>query len=298
MTRTKRGQLWRRVTVILIDRRRVSCIVLPLLRLFSVAWVCMILHCVMGGTNCIIHPPCPLCRSATPPPGGLHTPREPAAFRPPVRRTKLHLIKCRLADAREEHLDDCAPVKAPSVPAGPHALRSPGPDADSGASFPSPLSPSDGLCRLCRGPSLGAMGGRLPPATGARGVLKGRDFFFLLRTALKDRPKGPPTANRQLPSTPNRHQPPTTNRHQPPATNRRQPPAATNRQLPTTANRLQPPTASHQPPPTAANRQLPTANRQPPPTANRQLPPTMVEHMECPRAFLGKLVPENFFFSR
>ena len=41
------------------------------------------------------------------------------------------------------------------------------------------------------------------------------------------------------------------------------------------------------PPPTASC-QLPTANRQP--------PPTMVEHMECPWAFLGKLVPEHFFF--
>ena len=105
----------------------------------------------------------------------------------------------------------------------------------------------------------------------SRGVLKGRDFFFLLRTALKDRPKGPPTANRQLPSTANRHQPPTTNRHQPPATNRRQPPAATNRQLPTTANRLQPPTASHQPPPTASC-QLPTANCRQSPTANCHQP--------------------------
>ena len=59
--------------------------------------------------------------------------------------------------------------------------------------------------------------------------LRDQIFFFLLRTALKERPKGPPTANRQLPSTANRHQPPTTNRHQPPAANRRQPPAATNR---------------------------------------------------------------------
>ena len=117
-------------------------------------------------------------------------------------------------------------------------------------------------------------------AADGRGVLKGRDFFFffLLRTALKDRPKGPPTANRQLPSTANRHRPPTTNRHQPPATNRRQPPAATNRQLPTTANRLQPPTASHQPPPTTTNRhQPPVANCQPPTAANRQ-PPTATNH--------------------
>ena len=36
-------------------------------------------------------------------------------------------------------------------------------------------------------------------------------------TALKDHPKGPPTANRQPPPTANRHQTPTsTNRHPPP----------------------------------------------------------------------------------
>ena len=108
-------------------------------------------------------------------------------------------------------------------------------------------------------------------------------IFFLLRTALKDRPKGPPTANRQVPSTTtaNFHQPPTatnhqpptaTNRrpptanHQPPATNCRQPPTATNRQLLTTANHCQPP------PPT--NHQSPTTNcHQPPPTASCK-PPT------------------------
>ena len=128
------------------------------------------------------------------------------------------------------------------------------------------------------------------------------DFFFLLRTAFKDSPKGPPTANRQLPSTANRHQPPTTNRHQPPATNRCQPPAATNRQLPTTANCLQLPTASHQPPPTTTNRhQPPVANCQPPTAANRQPPTatTMVEHMECPRALLKLTGPgRDFFFLR
>ena len=92
--------------------------------------------------------------------------------------------------------------------------------------------------------------------------------------------------------------PPTANSHQPPTTtNRRQPPAATNRQLPTTANRHQPPITNHQRPPTTTNsHQPPVANCQPP-TANRQQPPTMVEPMECPRAFLGKLVPEHFFFS-
>ena len=119
-----------------------------------------------------------------------------------------------------------------------------------------------------------------------RAVLKGPDFFcfFLLRTALKDRPKGPPTANRHQPPTTNRqpptasHQPPTTNRHQPPATNRRQPPAATNRQLPTTANRHQPPITNHQPPPTTTNcHQLPVANCQPPTATNCQ-PPTATNH--------------------
>ena len=69
--------------------------------------------------------------------------------------------------------------------------------------------------------------------------------FFLLRTALKDRPQGPSTANRQpLPTATNR-QPPTTNHHQPTATN------------------------SHQPPP----------------TANHQSPPTMVGHMSYTRSF-------------
>ena len=115
-------------------------------------------------------------------------------------------------------------------------------------------------------------------------------FFFLLRTALKDRPMGPPTANHQPPPTANHQSPPTANGDQPPTANHCQPP-------PTAANHQSPTTNRRQPPPTATNHQLPTANRQLPPTANRQPPPTMVEHMECPRAFLGKLVPEHFFFS-
>ena len=111
-----------------------------------------------------------------------------------------------------------------------------------------------------------------------------RDEIFLfcsgppLRTAPRDHQ--PPTAN---------HQPPPTANHQPPPTANCQPPPTTNYQPPTAANH-------HQPPPTTSC-QLPTANRRQPPTANRQPPPTMVEHMECPRAFLGKLVPEHFFFS-
>ena len=99
--------------------------------------------------------------------------------------------------------------------------------------------------------------------------LRDQIFFFFA----KDRPKGPPTANRQLPSTANRHQPPTTDRHQPPPTaNHDQPPTANHCQPPPTTNH-QPPTAAnhHQPPPTASC-QLPTANRRQLPTANRHQP--------------------------
>ena len=111
-----------------------------------------------------------------------------------------------------------------------------------------------------------------------RAVLKGRDsfFFFLLRTALKDRPKGPPTAN---------HQPPTANR-QPPSTNCQPLPTATNHQSPTTNRR--------QSPPTATNHQLPTANRQSPPTANRHQP--WLSTWSARGLFLGKLVSQHFFF--
>ena len=118
--------------------------------------------------------------------------------------------------------------------------------------------------------------------------LRDQIFFFLLRTALKDRPKGPPTANHQLPST--------ANRHQPPATNRRQPPAATNRQLPTTANRHQPPITNHQPPPTTTNRhQPPVANCQPPTATNRQ-PPTANRHQPWLSTWSARgLFWENWF---
>ena len=103
-------------------------------------------------------------------------------------------------------------------------------------------------------------------------------FFFLLRTALKDRPQGPPTA--------------TANSHQLPTATNRQPPTATNRQPPTAANRQRRPTANCQPLPTASNHQPPATNRrhtttnrhqppvancQPPTAANRQ-PPTATNH--------------------
>ena len=99
-------------------------------------------------------------------------------------------------------------------------------------------------------------------------------FCLLLRTALKDSPQGPPTANRQ---------PPTVTNRQPPTAANRQPPTAANRQPPTAANRQPPPTANRQPPPTANRQPPPTANRQPPPTANRQPPilPTAV-HLQPP----------------
>ena len=43
-------------------------------------------------------------------------------------------------------------------------------------------------------------------------------FFFSLRTALKDSPQGP-TADHQLPTAANRHQPPTVTNRQPPTAN-------------------------------------------------------------------------------
>ena len=108
-----------------------------------------------------------------------------------------------------------------------------------------------------------------------RGVLKEVDFF-LLRTALRDRPKGP-RGNHWPPPTANRHQPPTENRQQRPTTNRQPLPTAINHQSPT-ANR-------RQPPPTATNRhQPPVANRQPPTTHHP--PPTH----GVPAGFFGKTV--------
>ena len=95
---------------------------------------------------------------------------------------------------------------------------------------------------LCKWGKVGVC--QCPSLVFGQGVLKGLDFF-LLRTTLWDRPKGPSTAN-----------------HQPPTANRRQPPAATNRQAPTTAKRHQPLIPNHQQPPTTTNRhQLPVANR-------------------------------------
>ena len=77
------------------------------------------------------------------------------------------------------------------------------------------------------------------PSTGLgllRAVLKTPD---LLRTALKDSPQGPPSA--QLPTATNRQPLPT-------ATNRQPPPTATNRQPPTATDRHQPPNAFLFPP--------------------------------------------------
>ena len=110
--------------------------------------------------------------------------------------------------------------------------------------------------------SFGDIAGTTAPTT--RWSL-GDQIYFLLRTALKDRPKGPPTANRQLSPTANRHQPPT----------------ATNRQPSTTADRHQLPITKSQLPPIAANcGQLRTANRHPAISTSRQ-PPIANRHQPC-----------------
>ena len=155
---------------------------------------------------------------------------------------------------------------------------------------PFPPAPQKGLSAqlCCRWEARPILKVRPPGGGGDRAVLEG--FLFLLRTALKDRPKGPPTANRQLPPTTNRHQPPTTNCQPRPPANRQPLSTATNHPSPT-AN-------CHQPPLTAANHQPPTANRQSPPAANRQSPPTMVEHMSYTRSFLKKPCSGTAFFFR
>ena len=163
-----------------------------------------------------------------------------------------------------------------------------------------PLGPN-----VCRGSSFTNGGCSSQPSKGhdgmgdgSRAVLKEPDFFFVFGPPLRTAPRDhqPPTANSHQPPTANRHQPPTTDRHQLPPKHQRRPTA--NRQpLPTATNHQSPTTNRRQQPPTATNRQLPTANRQSPPTANRQPPPTMVEHMECPRALLGKLCNGTLFFS-
>ena len=109
-----------------------------------------------------------------------------------------------------------------------------------------------GKCRTKRWRTVAELRTRRPPVKkdlrgcgGSREMSDQKHVFrstSLLRTALKDRPQGPPTANRQPPSIANRQPPPTTNR---------QPlPTATSRQPPTT-NPHQPPITNHQPPPTA-----------------------------------------------
>ena len=77
----------------------------------------------------------------------------------------------------------------------------------------------------------------------AGGVLK-EPIFFLLTTALKDRPQGPPTANRQPPTATNRQPPTAANRHQSPTTHPHQPPIANHQPQPTAINHHQPPTAN------------------------------------------------------
>ena len=94
-----------------------------------------------------------------------------------------------------------------------------------------------------------------------KAVLKG-PIVFLLATPLQDRPKGQPSANRQLPPTANRHPPPTIANRQPRPTANCQP-------LPTATNHPSPIASCHQLPPTAANHPPPTDKLHQPPTANR-----------------------------
>ena len=71
----------------------------------------------------------------------------------------------------------------------------------------------------------GAANTKMPQCT----ILKELDFSFWLRIALRDRPKGPSTANHQPPPTTNHHQPPT-------AANRQRQPTANRQPLPTAIN--------------------------------------------------------------
>ena len=148
-------------------------------------------------------------------------------------------------------------VTAP--PSGPQPPLPPRPKTSKGLTLsrtqkggpPPPWGPATPPPHSGHHPALPTM--RTTQAT--RAVLKGPDFF-LLRTALQDRPKGPPTANRQLP--------PTANRHRPSTANRRQLPPATHHQLPTATNRRQPPPTTNCQPPTGNLHQPPTANRHQP----------------------------------
>ena len=117
----------------------------------------------------------------------------------------------------------------------------------------------------------------MPPASPGRSF--GTEIFvlILLRTALKDRPKGPSTANRQPPPTANRRQPPTNRSGDQPPTGNHQPPIPNHQLPPTTINRHQPP---------VANRQPPTTNRQP-----------LTANTWCARGpFWETWVQEHFFF--
>ena len=129
------------------------------------------------------------------------------------------------------------------------------------------LSGRDARCPVT--PESGRWTPVVPPSGRS---LRDQIFFFLLRTALKDRPKGPPTANRQLPSTAN-HQPQPTASHQPlPTASGDQPPTANHCQPPPTTNHQPPTAANHHLPPPTPSCQLPTVNRRQPPTANRHQP--------------------------
>ena len=192
-------------------------------------------------------------------------------------------------------------VHAPPPPSGRHRCPAQGPQLHEALGISGPLLPT-------RGRGWGTPLG-LTQVTWVRcalqpgGSLRNPIFFFLLRTALKARPQGPATANRQPPTATNhlppptatyRHlpppancqSPPTANRHQPPtATYRHLPPPTATRQLPIATNRQPPPTTyRHLPPPTATYRHPPTANRHQPPTATNHLPPPTATYRHPPTA--------------
>ena len=76
-----------------------------------------------------------------------------------------------------------------------------------------PPPPSPGGKRSCVWAQRGIRGWR------AGLSLRPQIFLFLLRTARKDSPQGPPIANHQPPPTTNRQAPTAANHHQPPTVN-------------------------------------------------------------------------------
>ena len=114
--------------------------------------------------------------------------------------------------------------------------------------------------------------------------------FVLLRTALKDSPQGPLTANRQPLPTANRQPLPTANRQPLPTANRQ----------PLTANRCQPPTANRQDPSRnpKAPRTLLSLYGSPPPPRAALLVPCSALHRNPPDVVLEAGKNSSKYFKR